>query len=401
MTQTQSAPHTLPADLKQQVTAWRRHLHQHPELSFHEHQTADFVEAELKKMPHLRLSRPTPTSLLAVLKGTAGPGRTVLLRADMDALPIQEATGLEFASQNPGVMHACGHDGHTAMLLGAAKLLSASPETLHGEVRFIFQHAEELFPGGAQQVVDAGVMDGVDVAVGTHLMSPIPTGVIVLRDGPLLAASDAFIITIEGKGGHAASPHETVDPVVIAAQIVLAFQSVISRQRDPLEPAVLSVTQINGGSAHNIIPNTVTLTGTVRTFDAELREKMPERMEKLIKGLTEGYGAAYTFEYQKGYRAVINDPETTAVLREVAREALGDEVVLAEGRPIMGGEDFSAYLTRAPGTFIAIGAGNAEEGITAPHHHPNFTVDERALEHGVLLYAAAARRLTQVAAGRG
>ncbi|AZI41603.1 amidohydrolase [Deinococcus psychrotolerans] len=392
MTQTQTPPNTVPAELKQQVTAWRRYLHQHPELSFQEHQTADYVEGELKKLPHLTLSRPTPTSILAVLKGTAGAGRTVLLRADMDALPIQEDTGLEFASQNPGVMHACGHDGHTAMLLGAATLLSASPETLRGEVRFIFQHAEELFPGGAQQVVDAGIMDGVDAVVGTHLMTPIPTGVIVLRDGPLLAASDVFNIRIEGKGGHAASPHETIDPVVIAAQIVLALQSVVSRQRDPLDPAVLSVTQINGGSAHNIIPGSVTMTGTVRTFDAELREKMPERMEKLIKGITEGYGANYTFDYEKGYRAVINDPEITEMLREVTRQTLGAEATLSEGRPIMGGEDFSAYLTKAPGTFIAIGAGGPDY---APHHHSKFTVDERALEHGVLLYVGAARRLTQ------
>ncbi|AWN23748.1 amidohydrolase [Deinococcus irradiatisoli] len=392
---TQTTPLTSdplpPADL-QQVVNWRRHLHQHPELSFHEHQTADYVEGELKKMPHLTLSRPTPTSILAVLKGQAGPGRTVLLRADMDALPIQEDTGLEFASQNPGVMHACGHDGHTAMLLGAAKVLSARPEALHGEVRFIFQHAEELFPGGAQQVVDAGIMDGVDVAVGTHLMSPLATGVIVLRDGPLLAASDAFEISIEGRGGHAASPHETVDPVVIAAQVVLAFQSVVSRQRDPLEPAVLSVTQINGGTAHNVIANTVTLGGTVRTFDPELRKLMPQRMEQVVQGVTAAYGASYTFKYHHGYRAVHNDPEITAILREVARETLGPAITLSDGKPIMGGEDFSAYLTKAPGTFIAIGAGGPG---AAPHHHPKFTVDEQALEHGVKLYVGAARRLTQ------
>jgi len=395
MTQTARTPaftdQPTPADL-QQVTDWRRHLHQHPELSFHEFKTADFVEGELRKMPNLVLSRPTPTSVLAILKGQAGPGRTVLLRADMDALPIQEDTGLDFASQTPGVMHACGHDGHTAMLLGAARLLAARPETLSGEVRMILQHAEELFPGGAQQVVDAGVMDGVDVAVGTHLMSPVPTGVIVLRDGALLAASDAFEIVIEGRGGHAASPHQTIDPVVIAAQIVLAFQSIVSRQRDPLEPAVLSVTQIHGGSAHNVIPNSVTLGGTVRTFDADLRDLMPQRMEQLIKGITEGYGASYTFDYQRGYRALHNDPATTAVLREVTREALGPDIQIVEGTPNMGGEDFSAYLTKVPGTFIVIGAGGPD---AAPHHHPRFTVDERALEHGVRLYAAAARRLTQ------
>jgi len=281
------------------------------------------------------------------------------------------------------------------MLLGAARVLSAHPERLHGEVRFIFQHAEELFPGGAQQIVDAGIMDGVDVVIGTHLMSPIPTGVIVLRDGPLLAASDRFDLTLQGKGGHGASPHETVDPVVIAAQVILAFQTVISRQRDPLDPAVLTVAQIHGGTAGNIIPDTVTLGGTVRTFDPQLREQMPQRMETLVRGITEGYGATYTFNYQHGYRALRNDPGTTALLREVVRETLGSGVTLHEGKPNMGGEDFSAYLTKAPGTFILIGAGNVEEGVTAPHHHPRFTVDERALDHGVELYVAAARRLTQ------
>ncbi|GGK19298.1 N-acyl-L-amino acid amidohydrolase [Deinococcus malanensis] len=380
---------------REQVIAWRRHLHQHPELAFQEHRTAAFVEARLREMPNLTVTRPTATSVLAVLLGKAGPGRTVLLRADMDALPIHEENTFEFASQSPGVMHACGHDGHTAMLLGAAQALSADQEHLHGEVRFIFQHAEELFPGGAQQVVDAGVMDGVDVVVGTHLLSPIPTGTIVLRDGPLLAASDRFELTLQGKGGHGASPHETVDPVVIAAQVILAFQTIISRQRDPLEPGVLTVAQIHGGTADNIIPDTVTLSGTVRTFDPQLREQMPQRMEMLVKGITDGYGATYTFNYVHGYRALHNDPGTTDILREVVRDTLGSQVTLHEGKPNMGGEDFSAYLTKAPGTFVLIGAGNAEEGIIAPHHHPRFTIDERALDHGMQLFVAAARRLTR------
>lgn len=387
-------------DVRTQVIGWRRWLHQHPELGFQEHQTAAYVEAQLRTFPNLSVSRPTPTSVLAVLKGQAGLGRTVLLRADMDALPIQEETGLPCASQNPGVMHACGHDGHTAMLLGAAQLLSARPEELSGEVRFIFQHAEELFPGGAQELVDGGLMDGIDVAIGTHLMSPVPTGVVVLRDGPLLAAPDAFEITIQGKGGHGAMPHQTVDPVVVAAHVVLALQSVVSRLRDPLEPAVLTVAQIHGGTAHNVIPDSVTLGGTVRTFDEALREHIPVQMEQLARGTAEAHGAGCTFRYIRGYRPVINDPATTATLREVAREALADEmlageVVLSEGQPIMGGEDFSAYLSRVPGTFILIGAGNAEAGITAPHHHPRFDFDERALDHGTRLYVAAAQRLTR------
>lgn len=264
--------------LRDEVIAWRRWLHQHPELSFQEFETARYVEAQLREMPGLILSRPTETSVLAVLKGGAGPGKTVLLRADMDALPIQEEAEVEFASGNPGVMHACGHDGHTAMLLGAAKILAAERERLRGEVRFIFQHAEELPPGGAQQLVDAGVMDAVDVAVGTHLMSPIPTGVVMLRDGPTLAAPDTFDLVIQGRGGHGALPHQTTDPVVIAAQVVMAFQTVISRLRDPTDPGVVSVTKIHGGSANNVIPDTVSLGGTVRTFSEELRAGSHQRL---------------------------------------------------------------------------------------------------------------------------
>lgn len=388
MTQLKDDPH---AALMEEVVAWRRHLHENPELSFQEHETAKFVQEQLEKLPNLTLSRPTETSVLAVLKGTAGAGKTVLLRADMDALPIDEEADVPFKSKKAGVMHACGHDGHTAMLLGAAKILSAHPEELHGEVRFIFQHAEEFFPGGAQQVVDAGIMEGVDMVVGEHLMSPVPTGVIVLREGPLLAASDAFDVTIQGKGGHGANPHETVDPVVIAAQIIMALQTVVSRSKDPIDTAVVTVAQVHGGSANNVIPDTVTLGGTVRSFDENVRQMLRARIEQIIKGVCDTYGATYTLDYRFGYRATLNDAGITQLLREMTKEVLPD-AVLHEGKPNMGSEDFSAYLTKAPGTFIVVGAGGPD---AAPHHHPKFTIDERALEHGVKLYVGAARKLTQ------
>lgn len=388
MTQTKDDTH---AALMQEVVAWRRHLHEHPELSFQEHETARFVQEQLQKLPNLTLSRPTETSVLAVLKGKAGPGKTVLLRADMDALPIEEEADVPFKSKRAGVMHACGHDGHTAMLLGAAKILSAQPEELRGEVRFIFQHAEESFPGGASQVVAAGIMDGVDVVVGEHLMSQVPTGVVVLREGPLLAASDAFDVTIQGKGGHGANPHETVDPVVIAAQVVLALQTVVSRQLDPIDTAVVTVAQIHGGTANNVIPDTVTLGGTVRSFDQGVRQQLRERIEAIIRGVCNTYGATYTLEYRFGYAATINDPATTQALHKMAKETL-PEATLHEGKPNMGSEDFSAYLGKAPGTFIIVGAGGPG---AAPHHHPKFTIDERALEHGVKLYVGAAQTLTQ------
>jgi len=391
---TESAPAAL-ADpgLNEQVIAWRRHLHRHPELSFQESETADYIEAQLRAMDGLTLSRPTPTSVLAVLRGET-PGRTVLLRADMDALPIQEDTGLDFASTRAGVMHACGHDGHTAMLLGAARTLTRGRASLQGEVRFIFQHAEELFPGGAQQVVDAGVMDGVDTAVGTHLFSTIPVGQIALKAGALMAAPDVFEITVIGRGGHAAMPHETTDPVVIAAHVITAMQSIVSRLRDPLEPAVVSVTTLRAGNADNVIPDTATLTGTVRTFDPGLRDIIPAQLERLVQGVTAAFGATHTLTYTRGYRATVNDPAVTEVLRQVVRDTVG-EGALTEATPTMGGEDFSAYLTRAPGAFILIGAGNPQKGVTAPHHHPHFMIDEDALQMGVQVLVGAAHAFTR------
>ncbi|MFK7602366.1 M20 family metallopeptidase [Deinococcus sp. SM5_A1] len=389
MTSTLDPQTTLDA----QVITWRRWLHEHPELSFQEYATADYVEAQLRDMNGLVLSRPTPTSVLAVLKGEGGPGRTLLMRADMDALPIQEDTTYDFASKNDGVMHACGHDGHTAMLLGAAQVLTSLKAQLLGEIRFIFQHAEELFPGGGQQLVDAGIMQGVDLAIGAHLFSPIPVGLIALKSGPLMAAPDVFTLTVTGKGGHGAMPHETVDPILIACHIVTALQAIVSRQRDPLEPAVLSVTTIHAGQAHNVIPNSVVLSGTVRTFDAGLREQIPQWMERLVQGVTQGFGATYQFEYEFGYRATVNDPKITEVMREVVRETLGEQA-LVEAQPTMGGEDFSAYLSQAPGAFFFIGTRNEAAGITAPHHHPQFAIDEEALSHGVRVLVAAGRRLT-------
>ncbi|MFC3860283.1 M20 family metallopeptidase [Deinococcus antarcticus] len=389
---TQTLNSDFPAELSKQVVEWRRHLHRHPELSFQEHRTAQFVEDALRKLPNLTVSRPTPTSVLAVLKGQAGPGKTVLLRADMDALPIEEETGLDFASSHPGVMHACGHDGHTAMLLGAATLLSAQPEMLHGEVRFIFQHAEELPPGGAQELVDAGIMDGVDVVMGAHLMSPVPTGVVVVKGGPLMAAADRFSLTIQGKGGHGAMPHQTIDPVVIAAQVILALQTIVSRTLDPMDTAVVTVATLEAGIAQNVIPDTVTLGGTIRTFNPEVRQLIPERMEAIVKGITQAHGATYRFDYLQGYRATTNDDTVARRLQDVVRQVLPDVQLLTDPNPLMGSEDFSAYMTKAPGTFVLIGAGGPD---AAPHHHPKFDVDEAALEHGVKVYVGAAHTLTR------
>ncbi len=339
----------------------------------------------------MELSRPTPTSAVAHLVGER-PGRTVALRADMDALPITEENDFEFVSKNEGVMHACGHDGHTAMLLGAAKILSRMREEVEGEVRFIFQHAEELYPGGAQELVEAGVMEGVDAIFGIHLWSQLELGKIGVVYGPMLASPDTFEIVVEGRGGHAAMPHQTADAIAIGAQVVTNLQHVVSRNTDPLDKAVVSVTKFTGGTTHNVIPGSVELEGTVRTLDEEVRKEIPETMERIIKGVTGAHGASYSFEYQRGYRPVVNDEGVTRVVEETAREVFG-EAALEMMRPIMGGEDFSAYQQVTPGTFLFVGAGNEKRGITYPHHHPRFTVDEEALEDGIKMFVHAAFRL--------
>jgi amidohydrolase len=373
--------------LAPQVIAWRRHLHQHPELSFEEHATAQYVYNVLAALPGLELSRPTPTSVVARLRGSH-PGRTIAVRADMDALPIDEENNVPYRSTKRGVMHACGHDGHTSIVLGLATLLSGVRDQLAGEVRFVFQHAEELSPGGAEQLVEAGVMDGVHEVIGLHLWSSMPVGKIGIVAGPAMAAPDTFQCTITGRGGHAAMPHDTVDPIAIAAQVVTALQQIVSRQVDPLEPAVLSVTQFIAGTAFNVIPNSAYLSGTVRTFDAALRTQIPERMERLIRGICDGFGATCEFTYELGYRPVINDAALTARLTEVASRTFGAHV-LEPLRPVMGGEDFSAYQQRAPGVFAFVGAGNVDRGITAAHHHPRFDIDEASLDVGLRYLVAA------------
>jgi amidohydrolase len=373
------------------VVAWRRHLHRNPEVSFHEEETARFVRETLGTFDGLEISRPTENSVVARLVGNE-PGKTIAIRADIDALPITEENDFEFASANPGAMHACGHDGHTAMLLGAAKILSGVRESIDGEVRFVFQHAEELSPGGAEELVERGVMDGVDAVVGIHLWSQMPVGKVGVTHGPMMAAPDIFRVTVRGKGGHAAFPHQVVDSIAVGAQVVTNLQHVVSRETDPIDNVVLSVARFQGGTTHNVIPGAVEMEGTVRTLDPEIRERMPETMERVIKGITEAHGADYEFSYERGYKPVINDEGLTREIEETAREVVGEANVEIMP-PSMGGEDFSAYGQRAPSAFYLVGAGNEGRGITAPHHHPRFDIDEDALAIGIKMHLAAALRL--------
>mgnify|MGYP002654368197 FL=1 len=375
------------AAMAPQVVRWRRHLHQHPEVAFHEVDTSRFIADTLAHVPGLVITRPTPTSVVAELRG-ARPGPTIAVRADIDALPIHEENEHAYRSTRAGAMHACGHDGHTAIALGLATLLAQHVAQLPGTVRFIFQHAEELSPGGAESLVQLGVMDGVRQVIGLHLWAPMPVGRIGILAGPAMAAPDNFQCTITGKGGHAAIPHECVDPIAIGAQVVTALQQVVTRTVDPLDPIVLSVTQFIAGSAFNVIPNSAYLAGTVRTFEPTLRDSVPATMERVIRGIAEAFGATVAFHYERGYRPVVNDRALAERLHQVVARTFGADT-LVDLRPTMGGEDFSAYQQRAPGVFAFVGAGNVETGIVHPHHHPRFDVDERALDVGLRYLTAA------------
>lgn len=368
------------AGVDEDVVAWRRHLHRHPEVSFEEHETSAFVAATLEGFG-VEVSRPTATSVLGRLRG-AGAGPVVALRADIDALPIQEESGVEFASERPGAMHACGHDGHTAMLLGAARTL-AEEGVPAGEVRFIFQHGEELAPGGARELIDAGVMEGVGFVYGCHLWTPLAYGKVAAVPGDWMAAADFFEITITGRGGHAGLPHTAVDTIACAAELVGSLQHVVARRIDPLQPAVVTVGSFHAGDAPNVIPGEAKLTGTARSFDPDVRSLIPKLIEEIGHGVCAAHGASFELRFVYGYTPVVNDAAATELVRSVVRDA-----ELADLDPIMGGDDFSAYLAQAPGCYAFVGAGGP-----FAHHHPRFVIDERALAVGTRLHVDVARRV--------
>jgi len=370
-----------------EVVAWRRHMHRHPELSFKEVDTANFLERELVAIDGLEVSRPTPTSLLARLAG-GRKGRTLAMRADIDALPLQDQKSCDYASGNPNVMHACGHDGHAAMLLGSARILAGLRSQVPGEVRFFFQHAEEQHPGGAQQMVDAGVIKGVDQVISAHVLSTLDTGSIAVLDGPALASSDRFVLRVRGRGGHAANPDRSIDPIMIGAQIVCNLQAVVSRNADPHEAVILSVTRFDGGTAFNVIPDTVELWGSVRCFNERVRELVPALVERIANGVAGAHGASCDLDYIRGYSPVVNDPAVAERMRAVVEQGIAT-AALQPIRPLPNSEDFSAFLKHAPGVYVFIGARSAAKGIVHPHHHPHFDFDEDALLHGVQLFANA------------
>lgn len=383
---------TLLAEVKQKVINWRRHIHAHPDLSFQEQATADYIAGQLATFSHLALTRLTPNSVVADLHG-AHPGPTYALRADIDALPIQEETDEPFCSTVPGVMHACGHDAHAAMLLGAAWVLSQCQSELRGSVRFIFQHAEELPPGGAQELVELGVLDGVSQIFGLHVMPNFPTGDVGLKEGVFCASTDNFDIVIHGKGGHGSMPHLCVDPVVIGAEVVTALQNVVSRRVDPLLVPVLTIASFQSGESYNVIPERVRLAGTLRTHNNGVRQQVPQLMEQMLAGITSAHGARHEIRWTRGYVNGDNHPDACAVARQVVDNTLGKQALKEIAQPLFGGEDFSSYQQVVPGCFLFIGSGNERIGATYNVHHPRFKLDEAVLQIGVKLHVGFIRQL--------
>lgn len=377
------------AEFSDDMAAWRRHIHAHPELDLECHETAAFVAERLRAFGVDRVETGIGVSgVVGVIEGR-GPGRGVGLRADMDALPMQERTGAPHASTIPGRMHACGHDGHTAMLLGAARYL-AETRNFAGQVVLIFQPAEEL-SGGARYMIEDGLFDRFDIdeVYALHSLPGLPVGHFETRPGPIMAAADDWRIDIQGIGGHAAHPDTTADPLMVAVTLAQALQTIVSRNLDPIETGVLSITQIHGGTALNVIPESAMLAGTVRTFRREVRAMIRARMEELVHGLPRAFGGSATLTYNEGYPATVNDPGCTAFAAEVAAE-IGP--VDAEAAPTMGAEDFSYMLAQRPGAFLYVGNGD-----TAELHHPEYDFDDAAAPYGASLLA----RLAERALGRG
>jgi amidohydrolase len=378
----------VPAEVAAEVVATRRDLHQHPELGFEEHRTSALVADRLRALGfdvHTGIGK---TGVVGVVKG-AHPGKTIMLRADMDALPIDEENEVPYRSQAAVHMHACGHDGHVAMLLGAARVVMSRRDEIAGTVAFLFQPAEEG-KGGAKAMVEEGVLErfGIERAYGLHLASAHPAGQVGFREGAFYASSDSIEITIEGKGGHGASPHLSIDPIYVAAQFVVAVQQVVSRQVDPIEPAVVTIGAIHGGTTHNVIPSRVQLLGTVRAFDAGVRGKMAERIERVLRGVCESSGATYRFEYIWRYPVTSNDIEQTRYARALAERVAGGEHV-ADVPKLMGAEDFSFFAERVPACFFTIGSNGGPDSAW-PHHHARFDIDESALQTGVRMMIALA-----------
>ena len=372
----------------------RRHIHSHPELSGQEYQTAAFVAGVLSSTGLHAEEGIGKTGVIGHLQGNGSSGKTLGIRTDMDALPIQERTGLDFASRNEGIMHACGHDVHTTVGLGTAMILSEIAHELPGNVRFLFQPAEEIAQGASWMVQD-GAMNDISAIFGVHVFPSIPGGSIGLRYGALTAAADELEIVIIGESGHGARPHEAIDAIWIASQVITTLQQAISRTQNPLRPVVLSIGQINGGRASNVIADRVHLLGTVRSLHPETRQQLPEWIEGIVGNVCKSYGAKYQVEFHKGVPSVQNDYAITQILQSAGEESWGSDRVQVLPEPSLGAEDFSVYLQHAPGSMFRLGVGFKDREINHPLHHPKFEVDESSIVTGVVTLAYAVYKYCQ------
>ena len=387
--------------LHEQLIAWRRDLHRHPELGFQEHRTVGIVAEHLQHLGMEVQTGVAETGVIAILQGRED-GPTIMLRFDMDALPIEEENDVPYRSEYPGVMHACGHDGHVAIGLGVATLLARHREALPGQVKFIFQPAEEGL-GGARRMVAEGALEDPrpEMAFGLHLWNPLPVGQVVVQSGPFMAAAGRFEIEITGRGGHGAQPHLTVDATVVAAHVITALQTIVSRNVDPQHALVISVGELHAGSAFNVIPGQAILRGTLRAFDTGVMHTAQVRLRALAEGVAQAFGARADVLTETVAPPVVNDETATRIVREAACALLSEEQVVTIDPPMVS-EDVSEFLSRVPGCFFFVGSRNEARGIVYGHHHPRFDIDEDALPIGVAILAeAAVRALTHLKRSRG
>src|SRR6056297_261920 len=371
--------------LKEQVVEWRHSFHKCPEVSWEEVETTKKIAGILGDMGFENIRTGVgggESGLIADLNADKA-GRCIALRADIDALPIKEQADVDYRSENEGRMHACGHDSHISMLLGAARVLSEMKDDIPGKIRFIFQPAEESpSKSGAKTMVQEGILEGVDAIYGFHIWSPVESGKVAYTRGPIMASADSFFVDIQGKGGHGAMPHLAVDPTIAACQTVMALNTIVSREIDPLGTVVVSIGEIKAGNAFNIIPDTVSLSGTVRTFDPGLRKYVPERIEEIVKDTCSAFRCKADFKYNFHLPSTINNADFAEMARGTVANFVGEENIY-EIDPTMGGEDFSFYLNEIPGAFMFLGTGDHEKKTDYPHHHPMFKVDDDVLSTGV------------------
>ncbi|PIE54480.1 MAG: peptidase M20 [Dethiosulfovibrio peptidovorans] len=371
------------------IASWRHHFHKHPELSLHEVKTAAQIASILEDMGYdTQIGCGHKDNWVVTDLNPNKEGRCIALRADIDALAVQEERDVPYRSVNDGAMHACGHDAHIAMLLGAASILKEMENELPGRVRLLFQHAEEV-GAGAKELVENGVLEGVDVVFGQHIWSPVSSGYMTYCEGPTMASADKFELKIQGKGGHGSMPHLSMDPVIAACSVVSAWQTIVSREVDPLQAAVISVGEIKSGSVFNAIPDSATVSGTTRTFDTSVRETIAKRMEEIAVAVCSGLRCQADFTYTFMLPPTVNDRDFTRFAVKVARSVLGEDKVL-EAKPTMGAEDFSYYLQERPGTFMFLGTGNPDKDMTYPQHHPKYCVDDDVLPLGAAVAASVA-----------